>query len=84
MSTITLADLKAHLRITDAANDAILTRKLEAAEDHVAGYIGGPLEIDGDVPAPVREAVLQAAGWFFDGTPCDLGGLLAPYRAWRF
>lgn len=84
MSAVTIEEVKAHLRITDAGNDALLGQKLAAAEDHVARYIGGPLAVDGKVPAAVREAVLQATAWFFDGTPADLGGLLTPYRSWAF
>lgn len=84
MSAVNISDVKAHLRITDSSNDALLSQKLAAAEAHVADYIGAPLVVDGQVPAPVREAVLQATAWFFDGTPADLNGLLAPYRAWAF
>lgn len=84
MSAVTIEEVKAHLRITDNGNDVLLTQKLAAAEAHVADYIGAPLVVNGQVPAPVREAVLQATAWFFDGTPADLGGLLAPYRAWAF
>ena len=84
MTTVSLDEVKAHLRITDGENNELLAQKLEAAEDHVAAYIGGPLEVDGQVPAGVREAVLQATAMFFDGTPADLGGLLAPHRAWAF
>ncbi|WP_410824340.1 head-tail connector protein [Methylobacterium oryzisoli] len=84
MSNITLEEVKAHLRITGNDDNALLQSKLEAAEAHVADFIGQSIVIDGKVPAPVREAVLQATAWFFDGTSPDLGGLLAPYRQWAF
>lgn len=84
MPTIELEEVKRHLRITDTTNDALLGQKLEAAEEHVAGFIGGPLVVDGKVPAGIREAVLQQTANLFDGTPVDLGGLLAPYRSWAF
>lgn len=84
MTAVSIDDVKAHLRITTNDDDALLSMKLAAAEAHVADYIGVPIVVDGEVPVPVREAVLQATAWFFDGTPADLGGLLAPYRAWAF
>lgn len=84
MPTVTLEEVKRHLRITDTTHDELLGQKLEAAIDHVAGFIGGPLEVDGKVPPAVREAVLQQTANLFDGTPADLGGLLAPYRSWAF
>lgn len=84
MNAVTIEEVKAHLRITNNDDDALLRLKLDAAEAHVTDYIGVPLVVDGKVPAPVREAVLQATAWFFDGTPADLNGLLAPYRAWAF
>lgn len=84
MNAVSIDDVKAHLRITTNDDDALLRLKLDAAEAHVADFIGAPLVVDGKVPAPVREAVLQATAWLFDGTPADLGGLLAPYRAWAF
>lgn len=84
MSAVTIEEVKAHLRITDNINDALLTQKLAAAEAHVAAYIGAPLVVDGQVPAPIREAVLQATAWLFDGTPADLSLLLIPYREWAF
>lgn len=81
MSAVTVEEVKVHLRITDTANDALLQQKLEAAEDHVACYVGASYD---DPPPAVREAILQATAWFYDGTPADLGGLLAPYREWAF
>jgi len=84
MSAVTIDEVKAHLRVTDGADDAVIAQKLAAAEAHVADYIGRPLAVDGTVPAPVREAVLMACAWLYDGTPADVGDLLRPYRAWAF
>lgn len=84
VSAVTIEEAKRHLRITGSDQDALLGQKLEAAADHVAAFIGGPLEVDGQVPPAVREAVLQATAMFFDGTPADLGGLLAAHRQWAF
>ncbi|MEO9788588.1 MAG: head-tail connector protein [Aurantimonas coralicida] len=90
---ITLADLKAHLRLDpdDTSEDELLSAKIEAAEQWVASYIGTPLADLGDtIPAPVAEAVRQLAGHAYDNregsddVPLDTIRLLSPFRSWSF
>lgn len=63
--TISLSDLKAHLRITDNADDALLQSKIDAAADWIAGYTGIPADSD-TIPATVSEATCILAGSLFD------------------
>lgn len=62
-----LADLKAELRITSSHEDALLTRKLAAAQDYVETAIGAKLaEIDGGAPASLEETVLRLAAHLYE------------------
>ena len=84
MSAVTLEEVKRHLKVTTNDDNDLLGQKLDAAEDYVARFIGGPLVVNGAVPGGIREAILQRVAFLYDGTPVDLGGLLAPYRQWAF
>ncbi|WP_064245887.1 head-tail connector protein [Rhizobium ruizarguesonis] len=55
MTEVSLAEAKAHLRISFAADDDYVTSLLEAAEGYVS-EIG--VAIAAPVPAPIRHAVL--------------------------
>ena len=78
MPIATLDQLKAQLNITPdigAADDALLTRKLAAAQAHVErllGYkIADQFPPEGDppvaiVPPDLVEAVLQLAAWWYE------------------
>lgn len=84
MTTVTLEEAKQRLKITTNDDNDHLGQLLEEAEDYIARFIGGPLEVEGQVPAGIRGAVLAYVAHLYDGTPVDLGGLLAPYREWPF
>lgn len=91
---VSLEDLKTSLGIEDAADDELLTRKIDAAEGWVAAYMGAPLSVSS--PAPVLEAVRHVAEHLFEGgeptfksaatapLPAIVRDLLRPYRAWNF
>lgn len=91
---VSLEDLKTSLGIEDAADDALLTRKIEAAEGWVASYIGETLSVSS--PAPVLEAVRHVAEHLYEGgeptfksgaaspLPAVVRDLLRPYRKWFF
>lgn len=75
MAIVTLDQVKAHLNFTPdmaAADDALLTAKLAAAQGYIERSLGYRIEarfggVDQDpVPADLREAVLQLASWWFE------------------
>ena len=84
MSAVSLDQVKRRLKVTTNADDDHILDLIGEAEDYVAQFIGGPLEVDGQVPAGIRSAIMQQVAFLYDGTPVDLGGALAPYRAWNF
>lgn len=65
MAEVTLAEVKQHLRITDTADDALLTSQLDAAEAYLV-EIG--VAIATPIAAPVRQAVLLIIEGFYKGT----------------
>ncbi len=88
MTAVTLADAKAHLRVSFTADDAYITGLIEAAEDYVQSIgvsFGSPLQ-----PA-VRHAVLLIVSHFYNNReavtveainamPFGVNALLQPYR----
>lgn len=89
MNAVTLAEVKAHLRIIDNAEDAYITGLATAAEDHVSS-IG--VALAAPVPAAVKHAILLLAGHFYNnreataerGTivlPLGVSMLIEPYRS---
>ena len=93
MSTVTLPDIKAHLRLEadDTSEDQLLQDKLDAAEAWVGAYIGMRVEDFADpVPAPVLEAIRQLAARAYEDregdtdVPLDALRLLSPFRSWTF
>lgn len=99
MSTppIDLADVKAHLNITDNADDTVITAKLAAASSYVEHYVGQLFEdyVDG-VPDPLKEAVRQVTAHFYENRepvlvgvsgqeiPLSAFDLMNAYRKWVF
>lgn len=62
MATIvTLAEAKAHLRITDDLEDDSITLANEAAYDYIEKFLGNSDIITGDSPASYPAAIKQAA-----------------------
>ena len=94
MPAIDLPDLKAHLNITNDADDDLLTGKIEAASEWVAAFTGAAL--DETAPAPLKEAVRRLAADLYEHREANLVGVTAqtlpfgvmdmigPYRAWTF
>ena len=93
-----LLDLKAQLNIIDDdADDALLDRKIAAAEASVSADIGALTPVTyGDAPADLREAILMKAAHLFENREAVLVGisaqelplgyadLIAPHRKWVF
>lgn len=92
MTAVTLQEAKDHLRVLEDDEDALITSLLEAAEGHVAKYLGDDLpEV---MPAPIKAAVLLLVGDLFENRErqavTGVGGfqenptfhlLLNPYRS---
>lgn len=53
---ITTAEIKAHLRVTHDAEDALIAAYAEAALTHIAEYLGE--DMPDPMPAPIKAAVL--------------------------
>lgn len=75
MAIVSLAELKEQLAFTDdigAVDDALLQRKLDAAQQHVERLLGFKIEAtyggqDQDpVPPVLVEAVCQLAAWWYE------------------
>ncbi|MFZ5670892.1 MAG: head-tail connector protein [Pseudomonadota bacterium] len=87
MPPITLAEAKAFLRVTEAAEDATIQLLVDAAAARVAAAVGAAL--DEASPAPLRLAVLMLAAHGFEhreSAEPPLGLVepwLAPYRTAR-
>jgi hypothetical protein len=98
MSSVDLATAKAHLNVTDTADDLLIQSKIDAAEAHVEHVLGRKLAVgfEGGVPDDVREAILQLASHFYENReatlvginaeelPFGLWSLLAPHREYVF
>lgn len=75
MAILTLPQIKEHLSFTDDigdADDALLTRQIEAAQSHIERLIGFRIEEsfggeDQDpIPPDLVEAVSMLAAWWYD------------------
>ncbi|MCE8002150.1 head-tail connector protein [Billgrantia ethanolica] len=64
MTTVTLQEAKDHLRVLEDDEDALITSLVEAAEGHIAKYLGD--DLPEPMPAPVRAAVLLLVGDLFE------------------
>lgn len=95
---ITLEDLKSHMRITVADDDAMLANKITAASEWLLGFTGATYADQDAVPAPMKEACrLLAAHWYENSEasvtisgvtaqdlPFGVMDLIQPYREWAF
>lgn len=100
MAIISIEDIKAHLNIVGADDDALLTGKIAAAEGWLAKFIGHELDdtiaFPDGTPAPLAEAVRQLVGHLYENREASLVGisaevlpfgvfeLVAPYREYVF
>ena len=85
MTIATLEELKDQLSFTEdigAADDALLTKKLDAAQNHVERLLGFKIEEtfggeDQDpVPPALVECVLQLAAWWYEQRETALTGTI--------
>ena len=91
---LSLADLKAHLGVTIAEDDALLRSHLEAARGFVEGWCGPLDDMEDGVPAGLVHALKETVRFFYDARdpdkpalyepPPGVFSLLNPYRKWSF
>lgn len=92
MPFVTVPELKAQLNLDHDLDDALLSHQIEAAEAHVASFIGSPLTAP--LPAAIRQAVLMLAAYWYEtretaqaggapsAVPFGVYDLLQPHRVW--
>ncbi|PYF06737.1 putative phage protein (predicted DNA packaging)/uncharacterized phiE125 gp8 family phage protein [Rhodobacter viridis] len=92
MPSVTVPELKAQLNLDHDLDDALLSHQIEAAEAHVASFIGSPLT--DPLPAAIRQAVLMLAAYWYEtretaqaggapyAVPFGVHDLLQPHRVW--
>lgn len=93
---VTLEEMKAHLNITTSDDDALITDKIKAAQDHIEAILPvGSLD-NLSAQEDIREAVRQLAAHFYENREATLVGvnaqslpfgvyqLIAPHRTWEF
>jgi len=92
MPFVTVPELKAQLNLDHDLDDALLSHQIEAAEAHVASFIGSPLT--DPLPAAIRQAVLMLAAYWYEtretaqaggapfAVPFGVHDLLQPHRVW--
>lgn len=92
---MSLDEVKAHLRLDFADDDAQLTRMRDAACEMVESWTGPIADIAAEVPASIREAVLMLVGHWYENreataevtlvpVPFGFHELIARYRKWEF
>lgn len=75
---VSLEELKAHLNITTAIDDALLPAKIAAAQSQLEGWLGYAIEEEyDDVPPALKEAVLQLAAHWYENREATLVGVNA-------
>lgn len=94
---ISLEEAKAHLNVTDDADDAVISSIVADAEDFIGGYVDCPMTPEG-APNPVKRAVKMLVGTMYlnreaglsdpesrasDG-PVSVFDLIGPFRKWSF
>lgn len=96
MAVITVADIKAHLNITDDADNSLLEQYVEAAEGWIEIFTGVTFATLTPVPASLKQAIRMLAGSFYENredvlvgisaesVPHGVHELIAPFRNWSF
>lgn len=94
MAIVTVPELKEQLNLTDdlgTGDDALLARKIDAAQGHIERMLGFKIEDtyggqdQEDIPAPLVEAVLQLAAHWYENREATLVGVTAqelPFGIW--
>lgn len=73
--TISLDDMKSHLRVTITDDDVIIADKLATATDWISNYTGIPSNSTN--PSPVNEAIRQLTAHLYANREATLVGATA-------
>ncbi|NBZ87907.1 head-tail connector protein [Stagnihabitans tardus] len=103
MAIVTLAQVKEELAFTadlGATDDAMLTAKIDAAQDHVERLLGYKIETQygtapgqEPIPASLRQAVMSLAAHWYEQrgavgreaeAPYWIEDIVSTYRGWTF
>ena len=87
MPIVTLDEVKQHMRIEGNLDDALLSNKIELAEEYVSGFVGSFDAFTDGVPESVKEAIRLMVEFSFDGRNDaheKAHMLLLPYRRFAF
>ena len=84
----TVAEVKAtHLRITDAASDADIQEKLDAAEEWVLAYLGTAGDATwtpATAPKMVKHTILNLTAYLYEHRGDDVGATERDAAIWQF
>ena len=95
---VDLPTLKEHLRVDFSDDDAVIERKIAAAQDHIERHLGYVIaeEYPDGAPAALVEAVCQLVGHWYEhreavvtGTitsdmPLNVADIVREYRNWSW
>jgi uncharacterized phage protein (predicted DNA packaging) len=80
MAIVSLSDAKAHLRVLDTSEDALIVLYIDAASDNIQSYLNREIPVDnsGNVPASIKAACLLMVGDLFENREAQLtsGGII--------
>lgn len=78
MNVTDISALRAQLNLPDTGEDALLWRQLDAAHRLVEQMLGLTFEdiaqVQHGIPAPLAEAVLRLAAWFYEQREAGIVG----------
>lgn len=74
MTIVALADMKAHLGITDSADDAMITDLIDEAQSFIEGQLGYEIPAD-DYPADLHFAVKAQTAHLFENREASIVGV---------
>lgn len=83
MAIVTLDQMKAHLNVIGDHDDALITSKIAAAQNHVERQLGFKIEEtyggeeQEDIPASLAEAVMQLAAHWYENREAVIVGVTA-------
>lgn len=94
-AAVTLSDVKEHLNQTLDVDDALIERKIMAAQEHLENLLGFALDAEypttgsvtypATVPASIKECICQLVAHWFENREATLVGVSAqqlPFSVW--
>lgn len=82
MELITVAEFKAHARIDGDDQDAAIGAIVDAANDHVSGFLDVDDPASYEPPADIKQAALLiAAHWFENREEVNVGNIVTEFPA---